>query len=626
MATDNFARLLAASKVGLEENGKISPDVLPSYVDDVEDLLVCSSEAPTEFKEGDKYYNTEDKLIYTATSDSTWDDGETPVAGKIYINTSLNPARSLRWDGEDLVEIGSDLSNYLAKDNTEAFVPTGDSYNPATAKYAESMLNAVAPIYDATSTYSKRDRVSYKGKIYECNTDISTAEAWDSSHWTETTIDEAMNVEVIRILYADSQETKIAKCQKVYDHYINNEPCEVYVYSRFSNNDYHSLPASLIYNHPNYLIVGYSNMYNDNGEGKRVEGTSISLTINNDVVTSISINSIWDILTTSYNGSGFGALTTNNTRSFTPTGDYNPATKKYVDDIAATKQDIVDEGLLKTYSADIGSMDFGTLFNNSSASKEIVRGILQRAYDLAARKVIITKSSMGNGNEDWLELVHGRFTGITNSNDIQLRFVVHNDYPIDFPRLAYYGYFVNIGIVDGIITVKGLGSGAATGGTDSWGGAQVLHLRNTKAYTPTADYNPATKKYVDDSIVAASIQYETMPNATVDTLGEVIQYIGTTTQDYTQGYFYVGASKEEEVSGATVTVYYWDRVEFAAVLTYAEESDINDIFGSQSSAVVFSTSLAGLTTLDGTETGDIPGDSGFDRMINALDGLTTLEG
>ena len=32
---------------------------------------------------------------------------------------------------------------------------------------------------------------------------------------------------------------------------------------------------------------------------------------------------------------------------------------------------------------------------------------------------------------------------------------------------------------------------------------KILGTKNTTAYTPTDDYNPATKKYVDDSIASA---------------------------------------------------------------------------------------------------------------------------
>lgn len=45
-----------------------------------------------------------------------------------------------------------------------------------------------ASAYDATATYAVGDKVVYQNKLYVCNTAIETAEAWNSSHWTEITL------------------------------------------------------------------------------------------------------------------------------------------------------------------------------------------------------------------------------------------------------------------------------------------------------------------------------------------------------------------------------------------------------------------------------------------------------
>ena len=39
-----------------------------------------------------------------------------------------------------------------------------------------------------------------------------------------------------------------------------------------------------------------------------------------------------------------------------------------------------------------------------------------------------------------------------------------------------------------------------------------------------------------------SIQYSTMPTASASTVGKIVQYVGTTTNDYTQGCFYIGVN------------------------------------------------------------------------------------
>lgn len=60
-----------------------------------------------------------------------------------------------------------------------------------------SFATAIAPEYSPSSTYAMGDHCMHLGKYYECSTAISTAEAWNSSHWTETTIDAIMSKVVV---------------------------------------------------------------------------------------------------------------------------------------------------------------------------------------------------------------------------------------------------------------------------------------------------------------------------------------------------------------------------------------------------------------------------------------------
>ena len=46
----------------------------------------------------------------------------------------------------------------------------------------------IAPVYSPTSTYSVGDYCMYEGQLYQCNTAISTAEAWNPSHWSGVTV------------------------------------------------------------------------------------------------------------------------------------------------------------------------------------------------------------------------------------------------------------------------------------------------------------------------------------------------------------------------------------------------------------------------------------------------------
>ena len=53
-------------------------------------------------------------------------------------------------------------------------------------------VNNIAPEYDDTATYSVDDLVIYQGVLYKCTTAVETAEAWDATKWTGTTIAELL--------------------------------------------------------------------------------------------------------------------------------------------------------------------------------------------------------------------------------------------------------------------------------------------------------------------------------------------------------------------------------------------------------------------------------------------------
>ena len=50
------------------------------------------------------------------------------------------------------------------------------------------VLSNLAGLYDSTLTYTIGEVVIHDNKLYSCSTTITTPEAWDSTHWTQTTI------------------------------------------------------------------------------------------------------------------------------------------------------------------------------------------------------------------------------------------------------------------------------------------------------------------------------------------------------------------------------------------------------------------------------------------------------
>ena len=52
-----------------------------------------------------------------------------------------------------------------------------------------SIKNDIADQYSVSSTYAIGSLVIYNNSLYKCNTAITVAEAWNSAHWTATTVD-----------------------------------------------------------------------------------------------------------------------------------------------------------------------------------------------------------------------------------------------------------------------------------------------------------------------------------------------------------------------------------------------------------------------------------------------------
>ena len=52
----------------------------------------------------------------------------------------------------------------------------------------QSKINKSTDEYSSTSTYSTGDLVIYNNKLYKASQDITTAEEFNSGHWTETSI------------------------------------------------------------------------------------------------------------------------------------------------------------------------------------------------------------------------------------------------------------------------------------------------------------------------------------------------------------------------------------------------------------------------------------------------------
>lgn len=92
---------------GLDSTGKVPSSQLPSYVDDVIDVVSFVTSNPTSgMTIGNVYYNSATKKLFTATS-ATAGVTSDPEAGKIYVSIANN--KTYRWSGSIMTEISASL-------------------------------------------------------------------------------------------------------------------------------------------------------------------------------------------------------------------------------------------------------------------------------------------------------------------------------------------------------------------------------------------------------------------------------------------------------------------------------------------------------------------------------------
>ena len=93
----------------------IPSQYLPSYVDDVVEVVSMVATAPVTCTTGDIYFNSTTNLIHIATGTNTWGTGVAPATSKIYVNLATNTA--YRWGGTVMTAIVS--SDSVAITNAE---------------------------------------------------------------------------------------------------------------------------------------------------------------------------------------------------------------------------------------------------------------------------------------------------------------------------------------------------------------------------------------------------------------------------------------------------------------------------------------------------------------------------
>lgn len=292
----------------------------------------------------------------------------------------------------------------------------------------------------------------------------------------------------------------------------------------------------------NYYLYGYLNLedtYDTANTARiytRIVRTEINGTWNNNVFTTsglfLKFGSSFIVPDTSQ------VLTKTNTKSYTPISDYNPATKKYVDDNKYTLPIASEETLGGIKIGENLTIDKNGVISASGGTEvlpiynvecDISNGSSPYWYDNNSNFAVLTKKAINEAyNKGDLHFILN-YGSSSNDHGTTLQVVVkiyNTNRPISFntiPEISYlngtykeqlislsYGSWV---YTDGEWTYPTGSVGAQFVSdvpfmTGSSARSTFLSKTNTTSYTPTGNYNPATKKYVDDNIKIYNISIQ----------------------------------------------------------------------------------------------------------------------
>lgn len=200
-------------------------------------------------------------------------------------------------------------------------------------------------------------------------------------------------------------------------------------------------------------------------------------------------------------------LTKTNTAEFTPTSDYHPATKKYVDDSVSSKANASDL---------VNKVSFGDNYNTSAAGASDIpitlHGITEGAS--TSNKPIGIKLNPGAGGGSTASIT----VGCDNSTDTAtlsyngLSIKSTTQYGDPNVRLTPLG--LQLSNNSNMAQVKAGTVKCSVDNGNTWhelsekaNTSDVLTKTNTTAFTPTSNYHPATKYYVDNKFNNAAPAY-----------------------------------------------------------------------------------------------------------------------
>lgn len=186
-------------------------------------------------------------------------------------------------------------------------------------------------------------------------------------------------------------------------------------------------------------------------------------------------------------------LNLNNETIYTPTSDYNPATKKYVDDNAVNKYSQLNERPIEVFPY-TEKLNQVTNVTQKLCTIDVA--------DLKADTTYMCPDNCGRLVLQYTKLDNSKisFYMSYSPNSLIIQTGYKNDKQIEI-------------LIDGIVYTVTFKTATEESKVEQT--VRYLTDKNTTEYTPTTDYNPATKKYVDDKVAS-------LPQLSFNEAGELV--------------------------------------------------------------------------------------------------------
>ena len=416
-----------------------------------------------------KFFSTYQYLMPSIESYMSISNGQVVANGNNYV------LRIRNWMIDRYYEIApksalnsyAPLSNVLTKNNTTSFTPTG-KYHPATKKYVDDAVANTKGFY----TYKvDLGNIGFTGETNEYG--------WITHTVTEqckTEINDLIN----KMLTDDIRQPLVV---------IENTNTEADLKSMLLfgfDTEYN--PETM--QNLDFTLHGVANYIGSATGSKMMKYENAVMFAGSGIVT----DGVWDASVLVIAATTQQSLTTDNEMEYVPTGDYNPATKKYVDDAVANAGAGEDGG---NTNSEIPCLYISAQWYTSTTSVSLTSNELSTIseYITAGLNKGCRLTVYGNGISTGILDTEWAYTNTTTTIEFAGIGAVRGYKTLYFYDLKIYGVWSN-----DIFT--------ANSGTLSrsviFKDSNYLNKTNTTSYTPTGDYNPATKKYVDDAVAGAS--------------------------------------------------------------------------------------------------------------------------